>query len=118
MSVEPQGHDRHRVFRAIAIRTEGFLVVGMRDGCRLDHAVMVDVNLGIIVDLEESDVLLLSARSLQRRGVPSTRKLRIQEVRVVERIEMKRAREQEYTQVVDVIDVYALLAPKLLKTNS
>ena len=92
LNVELQAQGRHRGFTAIASRTDGVFAVKIRDGCMVDHAVMVDANAGIIVDSEETDVLLLSARNLHRCGGPSTRKLRIQEVRVLERINSKRNR--------------------------
>lgn len=96
---------------------KGGFVVGMRDGTRVDHAAIIDANAGILVDSEESDVLLLSARNLHHCGGSSTRKLGTQEVSLVERIEMKRAVDREYTEVVDVIDVDALPLLKLPKTT-
>lgn len=116
-NIELQTQERNHGFRAIASRTNGVFVFRMRDECRVDHAVIEDANAGIIADSEGTDALLLSAKKLQRCGGLSTQKLRIEEVRVVQRIEEKRTRGQSYTEVDEVIYVNGLPTAKGSKNS-
>lgn len=69
---------------------------------------MVDANAGIVLNSKDFDFPQLSLRDLHRWGGPTTRKLGLQELRVVERIEVKRGGKRHYSEVVDMIKVNEL----------
>lgn len=117
LNVELQAQERNCGLRAIASRRKEVFIVRMHDGRRADHAILFDANAGIGLHAEESHIFLLSDSSLRRCGRPSTRRVRIQDVRVVEHILKKRAPKRDYSQVADVIDVDVLPAPRRPETN-
>lgn len=115
LNAELKAHDRNQEFRVIASRASAVCVVSIRDGCRFNRAVLLNANAGIIFDSEETRVLLLFARNLDRCGGSCTRRLRIQLVMVVKRTEVRRRRSQSYSKVEDIIDVDALPTPKIIE---
>ncbi len=61
-----QAHDRLETFRLLAAKPRFGFLVGLHEAKRVDHAVVVDGNYGVIVDSEEHTVLALSAGILER----------------------------------------------------
>ncbi len=78
-----QHPERRTAFEAIASRQSGVYIVRLRQDDRVDHAVVVDANRGVIIDSEESTAIVLTADNLAKCGGASATKLRVKEVREV-----------------------------------
>ena len=78
-----QDSERIAPFRVLAARRTGAFIVQLLEEKRVDHAVVVDADNGVIIDSEERTALELSVENLSMCGGDSAQKLRVKEVREI-----------------------------------